>query len=71
MTLNGRIRRISRRHGTYVAAVIRNVVKENIKYRRKERGWLFEADDFFGLADPPFFVHRKPRPSLIYNGRKA
>lgn len=71
MTLNGRIRRISNRYGNYVVAVIRLAVKENIKYRRKERGWLFEEDDFSGLADPPSFVHRKPRPSLIHNGRKA
>lgn len=71
MKLDGRIRRISRRHGTYVAAVIRWVAKENVRYRRKERGWLFEEDDFFGLADPPFMVRRKPRPNLINNGRKA
>lgn len=71
MTIEGRIRRYSRRYGTIVAAVIRNNIKENVRYRRKERGWLFEEDDFFGLMDPPFMVPRKSKPSLIHKGGKA
>jgi hypothetical protein len=71
MKLDGRIRRMARRHGNIVVAVIRNNIKENVRYRRKERGWLMEEDDFFGMADPPFKVRRKPRPNLINNGRKA